>query len=92
MTLGFTELLKRDRYIVVAADPLTRRVRLRSEADICTDLSCAEGTVVVTEDGPGADLRSLNAGDIVRVSTAAGRAPEITVVRRVWDELSSPEF
>jgi len=92
MSQGFTESLQHGRLIVVSADPATRRVRLRSSTDMCSDLSCLEGTIVVTEDGRGEDLRALNAGDIVKVTTAPGRAPEIVVVRRVWDELSSPEF
>ncbi|HEV8640883.1 MAG TPA: hypothetical protein VGV13_07290 [Methylomirabilota bacterium] len=92
MSLGFTESLQQNRFIVVSADPDTRRVRLRSAADVCRDLSCGDGTIVVTEDGRGDDLKALNAGDIVRVTSTPGRPPEIVVVRRVWDELSSPEF
>ena len=91
MTLGFTESLQQNRFVVVSADPETRRVRLRSASEACTDLTCGEGAVVLTEDGRD-DLGALNAGDIVRVTNVAGRPPEIVVVRRVWDELSSPEF
>ena len=34
----------------------------------------------------------LNAGDIVRVEETAGRPERIVVVRRVWEELTSPEW
>jgi hypothetical protein len=92
MALTLTESLQHRRLIVVAADAEQRLLRVRSEADACTDLSCHDETVVVAEDGPGAGLAALNPGDIVKVTTVAGRAAEIVVVRRVWDELSSPEF
>jgi hypothetical protein len=38
------------------------------------------------------DLDALNPGDIIRVEGAADRPDRIVVVRRVWDELTSPEF
>ncbi len=89
--MGLTDELQQGRFVVVAADPDTRTLRIRSDTDMCREMSCHEETVVMTADGPG-HLGTLNAGDIVKVTLAAGRAQEIVVVRRVWEELSSPEF
>ena len=91
MTQSITEWLQHNRLIVVAVDTAGARLRLRNEAEACTDLHCGEETVVMTEDGV-ADLGAINAGDIVRVEASAGRARRVVVVRRVWDELTSPEF
>ena len=91
MTQSITEWLQHNRLIVVAVDTDGARLRLRNEAEACTDLHCGEETVVKTEDGV-ADLGAINAGDIVRVEASAGRARRVVVVRRVWDELTSPEF
>jgi hypothetical protein len=60
---------------------------------VCTDVSCSDRTVVVTDDDAAAGLAALNAGDIVKLDGGApGRPERIVVVRRVWDELTSPEF
>jgi hypothetical protein len=77
--------------IVVAVDPVLRRVRVRGDGDTCSDLACADTTLVMTEDGP-AGLETLNAGDIIRVQPAPGATQRIVVVRRVWEELTSPEW
>ena len=76
----------------MAVDPPTRRVRVKGEAGACTDLSCTERTVVMTDEGTAGGLAALNAGDIVRVEDTAGGAERIVVVRRVWEELTSPEW
>ena len=91
MTQSITEWLQHNRLIVVSVDTAGGRVRLRNEAEACTDVHCGEETVVTTEDG-AADLGAVNAGDIVKVEAVGGRAQRIVVVRRVWDELTSPEF
>jgi hypothetical protein len=91
MTQSITEWLQHSRLVVVAVDADAGRVRLRSEAAVCSDLDCGAETVVTTEDG-AADLRAINAGDIVKVQERAGRLQHIVVVRRAWDELTSPEF
>ena len=91
MTQSITDWLQQNRLVVVSVDPLAGRVRLKSEEAICTDLRCGEETVITTEDG-AADLNAINAGDIVKVEGSGGRAKRIVVVRRVWDELTSPEF
>ena len=90
--MSFTESLQRDRHIIVAVDTKRGTVRIKSAADACTDLACSEGTLVVSDQGMGTDLAALNAGDIVRLEGPGGRPDRIVVVRRVWDELSSPEW
>jgi hypothetical protein len=92
MAQSLTDWLQQSRVVVVGVDPAGRRVRVKSQADACTDLSCSERTLVVTEDGTAPDLGALNAGDIVRLEERAGRLERIVVVRRVWDELTSPEW
>ncbi len=91
MAKSLTDELQDGRFVVVSADPDRRTLRVRAESDMCREMSCHEETLVTTDDGPG-HLGTLNAGDIVKVSMAEGRAREIVVVRRVWEELSSPEF
>ena len=92
MTQSLTDWLQQSRFVVVAVDPAQRSVRIKGHADACTDLSCSERTVVVSDDGTAPDLTTLNAGDIVKVEASAGRAERIVVVRRVWEELTSPEW
>jgi hypothetical protein len=92
MTQGLTDWLQQRRVVVVAVDPANRRVRVKGETEACTDLSCSERTLVVTDEGVGANLAALNPGDIVRVDESSGRPERIVVVRRVWDELTSPEW
>jgi hypothetical protein len=91
MTQSITEWLQQNRLIVVAVDAEAGRVRLKSESTVCSDLDCGAETIVTTEDG-AADLHAINAGDIVTIEQKAGRAQRIVVVRRAWDELTSPEF
>lgn len=90
--MSFTESLQRDRHIVVAVDTKRGTVRIKSAADACADLACSGATLVVSDQGSGTDLAALNAGDIVRLEGPSGRPDRIVVVRRVWDELSSPEW
>lgn len=93
MTLNLTDWLQQNRLIVVSVNPATRHVRLKGAADVCTDVSCSEQTVVVTEDTASGGLDALNAGDIVRLDGGTPAQPaRIVVVRRVWEELTSPEF
>jgi hypothetical protein len=46
---------------------------------------------VATDDGDGG-IGMLCAGDIVRIESRDGAPERIVVVRRAWDEISSPEF
>jgi hypothetical protein len=93
MTESLTDWLQQSRLVVVSVDPSQHRLRLKGVADVCTDISCSERTVVVTDDDAAAGLAALNAGDIVKLDGGApGRPERIVVVRRVWEELTSPEF
>ena len=92
MSQSLTDWLQQSRFVVVAVDPARRSLRIKGEAEICTDLSCTERTLVVSDDGAAPDLTALNAGDIVRIEEASGRPERIVVVRRVWEELTTPEW
>jgi hypothetical protein len=92
MTQSLTDWLQQSRVVIVAVDPVNRRVRVKGEAEACTDLSCSERTLVVTDEGTAANLAALNPGDIVRIDESSGRPERIVVVRRVWEELTSPEW
>jgi uncharacterized protein YijF (DUF1287 family) len=92
MAQSLTDALQHGRLIVVAVDKPNARIRVKSEADMCTDLSCHDQTLIVTDEGKGSDLDVINEGDIVTLRASGDRAHEIVVVRRVWEELSSPEF
>ena len=92
MTQSLTDWLQQSRLVVVAVDPGQRRVRVKTEAEACTDLTCSEQTLVVSEESSGPDLTALNPGDIVKIEQTAGRPERIVVVRRVWEELTSPEW
>jgi hypothetical protein len=90
--MSLTDSLQQDRHIVVSVDAATKTIRIKGVADACTDLSCSDRTLVVSDQGSGPSLAALNAGDIVKLEGPAGRPDRIVVVRRVWDELSSPEW
>ena len=91
--MSLTDSIQQDRHIVVAVDPASRTIRIKGAADACTDLTCSEQTLVVSDDaGVRTDLAALNAGDIVKLEGPLDRPRRIVVVRRVWDELSSPEW
>ena len=92
MSQSLTDWLQQSRFVVVAVDPARRSVRLKGHTDMCTDISCSERTVVVSDEGTGADLTALNAGDVVKIEEQSGRPERIVVVRRVWEELSTPEW
>ncbi len=92
MTQSLTEWLRDSRVMVVEVDKDKGRLRVKGDADVCSDISCSEGTVVVTDDAAHATLDTLNPGDIVRVESTAGQPRRIVVLRRVWEELTSPEL
>ena len=91
MAQSFTELLQKSRLTVIEVDRAKGRLRVRGEADACSELSCGERTLVVTDEGAGG-LETLNPGDIIKVEPMAGQADRIVVVRRAWDEIASPEL
>ena len=90
MTQSYTDWLQQSRVTVVSVDPLEHRLRIKGEG--CSDLSCHERTVVITEDGVEAPLDSLNPGDVVRIDEAGRSVAKIVVLRRVWEQIASPEL
>jgi len=87
---GFTEWLQQSRLTVVAVDPGHHRLRVKGEG--CTDLSCHERTIVITEEGIEAPLSALNPGDVVRIDETEGGVATVVVLRRVWEQIASPEL
>jgi hypothetical protein len=83
--------MAKNRFSIVSVDKAAGTVRVRGEAEVCTDLSCGDA-LVVTDEGTTHDLERLYAGDIVTLEQQDGRAQQIRVVRRVWEEYSSPEW
>jgi len=92
MTQSLTEWLRDSRVMVVEVDKDKGRLRVKGDADVCSDIACSEGTVVVADDEAHATLDTLNPGDIVRVESTPGQPQRIVVLRRVWEELTSPEL
>ena len=92
MAQGFTDSLQQNRLVIVAVDQASGRVRVKRASEACTDLSCSEQTLIVSDEGTSTDLETLNPGDIVKLEGTTGRPQRIVVVRRVWDELTSPEW
>ena len=92
MTQSLTEWLRDSRVMVVEVDKDKGRLRVKGDADVCSDISCSEGTIVTADDQTHATLDTLNPGDIVRVDALPGQPHRIVVLRRVWEELTSPEL
>ena len=91
MAMSLSDSLKHDRFSVVSVDKAAGRLRIKSEAELCTDFACGEAEVV-TDEGRTRDLDEINPGDIIVLEHKDGQAKEIRVVRRVFDEYSSPEW
>ena len=91
MTQSLTEQIQRSRLVVVEVKGAEGRLRVRGEADMCTELSCSEETLVVTDEDAKAGLDTLHPGDIIKIEPAGGRPDRIVLLRRAWDELASPE-
>jgi len=72
MAYSLTDSLKHNRFSIVSVDKAAGIVRVRGEAEVCTDLSCGE-TVVVTDEGTTRDLEHLFAGDIERIGADQDR-------------------
>jgi hypothetical protein len=90
MAQSLTEWLQKTRLTVVEVDPVRGRLRVRGEADTCSELSCGEHALVVSNEGTSG-LAALNPGDTVRVEPTAGPPEKIVVLRRAWEETASPE-
>jgi hypothetical protein len=91
MAMSLTDSIKHGRYSVVSVDKVAGRLRIKSEAELCTDFACGEAEIV-TDEGRTRDLDEINPGDIITLEHKDGKAKEIRVVRRVFDEYSSPEW
>jgi hypothetical protein len=91
MAYSLTDSLAEHRFSVIHVDPAAGLLRVKGAAEACTDLSCA-GAVVVDEGGDRSTLARLFPGDIITMQEKDGRASQIVVVRRAWDEYSSPEW
>ena len=92
MAQTLSELIQQSRLTVVEIDKARSRLRVRGAGDACTVLSCSAQALVVTDEEAKADLDLLNPGDIVKIEPAVGAAEKIVVVRRVWEEIASPEI
>ena len=94
MTASVTDRLQQDRLMVVEVDREHGRLRVKGAG--CTDLSCHERTLVITEDGTLAGVDALNPGDIVRieedVTDDGASVAKVVVLRRVWERIASPEL
>lgn len=65
MTQSLTDWLRQSRLMVVEVHAQTGRLRVRGEAEACSDIACSEATVVVADDEGPVTLHTLNPGDIV---------------------------
>jgi hypothetical protein len=90
---SLTDWLQQSRLVVVAVDRAQGRLRVKGEA--CSDLVCQAHTVVVTDDGSLAGVDALYPGDVVRLESDAGDdgtiVTKVIVLRRVWEQIASPE-
>jgi hypothetical protein len=91
MSQSLTERLQTVRLTVVQVDAAQGRLRVRGEADACSEITCGEQTLVVSDGGRGG-LETLQPGDIVKIEPAGVQPQRIVIVRRAWDETASPEI
>ena len=92
MAESVTDALQQNRVIVVAVDTDRGHVRIKGSTDVCSVVSCSADTLVCCDEGTSPNLDTLNPGDVVRLEGPEGRPERIVVVRRAWDELTSPEW
>lgn len=92
MAESITERLQSNRWLVVEVLKEAGRIRVKGASDSCRDVSCGADAIVEAHEGPGGGLEALNPGDIIRMESDPGNAQRIVVVRRAWEELTSPEF
>lgn len=91
MTQSLTDHIQSSRLVVVEVKRAEGRLRVRGEADVCSELSCPAQTLVVADENTTTGLDTLHPGDIIKVEPAGGHPDRIVVLRRAWDELASPE-
>lgn len=91
MSQTLTDWLRHSRLVVVDVQHELGQIRVRSAIDGCSDLACSDA-VVIDETGVNGSLAALNPGDVIKVEREAGQPDRLVVVRRVFDELTSPEF
>jgi hypothetical protein len=91
MAESLSESLQTGRLTVVEVLKEAGRIRVKGAADACMDVACGEAIVEATE-GPTGGLEALHPGDIIRLEPGPKGHQRVLVVRRVWDELTSPEF
>src|SRR5437773_7423302 len=72
MTRSLTEHIQSSRLVVVEVKRAEGRLRVRGEADMCTELSCSEETLVVTDEDAKAGLDTLTLGQSSRFKRPAG--------------------
>jgi hypothetical protein len=90
MAYSLTDSLRHERFSVIDVDRAGGRLRVKAVEDVCTDVSC-HGAQIYDESGVSG-LDRIYPGDIVTMEHQDGRVREITVVRRAYDEYSSPEW
>jgi hypothetical protein len=92
MAERLSESLQSTRLTVIEILKEAGRLRVKGAADACTDVACGTEAIVEASEGPSGGLEALYPGDIIRLEPTPGGPQRIRVVRRVWDELTSPEF
>jgi hypothetical protein len=92
MTQSLTDWLQQSRLMVVEVNRREGRLRVRGADDACTELTCRDQTLVVSDEGGVGDLSALNPGDIIKIEPATGHPAKIVVLRRAWEEWASPEL
>jgi len=91
MAYSLTQSLKHERFHVIDVHQAAGRLRVKAVEDICTEHSCL-GAQVFDEMGDACALDRVYPGDIITMEHQDGRVREITVVRRAFEEYSSPEW
>jgi hypothetical protein len=91
MAYSLTESLMHERFHVIDVDKAAGRLRVKAVEDMCTEHAC-QGAQVFDEEGGACTLDQVQPGDIITMRQADGRVREITVVRRAYEEYSSPEW
>jgi xanthine dehydrogenase iron-sulfur cluster and FAD-binding subunit A len=92
MAESLSERLQTSRLTVVEIMKEAGRIRVKGAAEGCTEIACGAEAVVEATEGPSGGLDALQPGDLIRLEPGAHGHSRVVVVRRVWDELGSPEF